>query len=263
MAAYLLSKVVIFLVSPLGTALVLLSLGLVLVLFGRARRLAGGLLLAGLAWLWLWSLPAVSDWLVHQGESAFPPARAESLPAAEAIVVLGGALVPAAPGSPYPDMSAAADRAWHAARLYRAGKAPLIVASGGSDPQATPMSEAEALRMLLTDLGVPSRAILLEPNSRNTRQNAQFTAAVLRQRNVHRILLVTSALHMRRARMEFEQAGLQVVPAATDHAQPKAGGVLRWLPEAEALDASGRAMKERVGTWGLELAIAAKGAFSR
>lgn len=252
MVPYAFSKLAIALISPLGTALALLGAGSLLHLTARRRRASRAgmiLIVSGVAWLWLWSMPVASDWLVQRAESEFPPLAAEALPEAEAIVVIGGALFPPSPGMPYPDMGAAADRAWHAARLFHAGKAPLVVASGGGDPEVTPVSEAEALRGLLVDLGVPHSALLLETRSRNTRENAEFTAALLKQREVRRILLVTSALHMRRAVAEFHRTGLQVIPAATDHAQAKVGGMQRWVPETGALDASARTLKEMVGKW--------------
>jgi uncharacterized SAM-binding protein YcdF (DUF218 family) len=146
---------------------------------------------------------------------------------------------------PYADLSSVADRVWHAARLYHAGKAPLLVLSGGNAPGA--VSEAEAMRLFLLDLGVPASAMLLEKDSGNTRQNASLSAALLAQRGVTRVLLVTSALHMARASGHFEAAGLSVVPVATDHESLNQLPGSRFLPSAEALDDSGRAMKEWLG----------------
>jgi uncharacterized SAM-binding protein YcdF (DUF218 family) len=243
---YAVSKVVIALLSPLGTALVIGVAGLLL---SRLRRVGTALVALALSWLCFWSLPAVSDALAQHVEAPYPPLRAEALPKAQAIVVLGGGMEPASPGYPYANLNLAADRVWHAARVFKAGRAPLIVASGGSDPTVTPVSEAQAMTGLLADLGVPRSAILEEGRSRNTRENAEFTAQLLAARKVHTILLVTSALHMRRSVAEFERVGFQVLPAATDHTQPNASGLQAWLPKADALDQSGRAMKEIVGEW--------------
>jgi uncharacterized SAM-binding protein YcdF (DUF218 family) len=242
-----LSKLAIALVSPLGTALLLGLLGLLLL--PKARRAGATLLVIGLAWLWFWSTPAASDALQQELEGRYPARAAESLPRADAIVVLGGAMAPPSPGQPYPDLGSAADRVWHAARVFRAGKAPLVLASGGSDPEVSRVAEAEIIAGLLVELGVPAAAILRESASRNTRENAVFSVDVLRPRQVKSILLVTSALHMPRAVAEFERVGFQVIPAATDHAQAKWGGVQRWLPDTGALDTSARGMKEVVGKW--------------
>jgi len=243
------SKFVIWLLSPLGAALCLAALALLL---AWRRRLRGSMALALLAlvWLWLWSMPVLSLWLRSTVEDQFAQAPMATLPQAQALVVLGGGLAPPSGKSTEIDLLAAADRVWYAARLFHAGKAPLLLLSGGSDPRAA-YSEARAMAFLLQDLGVPAQALLLEEMSRNTRENATFSAALLKARGIQHILLVTSALHMPRALALFAAQGLQVVPTPTDFegSQLPPPGIQAWLPDALALDGSGRAMKELVGKW--------------
>ncbi|MES2785436.1 MAG: YdcF family protein [Pseudomonadota bacterium] len=230
----------------MGTSLFLGALACLLGLFGRAR-LALLLGFTALVWLLVWSLPAVSVGFRAQLEADYPPVAMDAVPAAGAIVVLGGGIN--APGTGYPnaDLGSAADRTWHAARLFRAGKAPLIVLSGGTDPTQNLASEAAAMRILLLDLGVPEAAMVLEERSRTTEENASFSAAILHQRGVKSVLLVTSALHMRRASQHWEHRGLQVHPVATDHeARPVAAWRI-WIPDTGALEASARAIKEWFG----------------
>lgn len=245
MIPYVVSKLAIALISPLGTALLLWILGLLL---ARARRAATWLLVVGLGWLWFWSTPVVSDSFLQHLEDRYPPQLVASLPRADAIVVLGGAVAPPGHGMPYPDLSPAADRIWHAARVFRAGKAPVVVASGGSDPALADVPEAQVIAELLQELGVPAGAILQERDSRTTYENAQFTARLLQGRHVRTILLVTSALHMRRSVVEFQRAGFQVIPAATDYSEPRFSGGLQWVPDTLALDEAARCLKELVGT---------------
>ncbi len=247
------SKYVIAAISPLGTAL---ALGIVAMLLARSarrgRRRAG--FAAGafaLAWLWFWSMPIASGWIRGPLEDGAGARTIEALPAAPAIVVLGGAIEgPRLPWRPYPDLNAAADRMWHAARLYRAGKAPLLVLSGGTvHPGEAP--EAEVMRQFLGDMGVPASAMLLEGESTTTTENAADTARLLRPHGIRRILLVTSALHMRRARGLFERAGFDVVPAPTDYeVVQRPFRLLDVMPDTEALDGSARAFKEIVGRLG-------------
>ena len=90
-------------------------------------------------------------------------------------------------------------------------------------------------------------SMLLEEHSPTTGENAQNTAALLRERGIGRVLLVTSALHMHRALGLFERAGLRTYPAATDYEVRERLPVVRWLPSASALWGSGRAMKEWFG----------------
>ena len=236
-------------ISPLGTALLLGVLSLLLPWRG-AVRLALTMAFASIAWLWLWSTPAASLALCRHLESQHPALAVASLPSAEAIVVLGGAVRPPEARGGVVDLGSGADRVWHAARIYKAGKAPLIVLSGGSDPAYSVMSEAEAMRIFLRDLGVPDEAMLLESESRNTQQNAENTARLLQDRGIRRILLVTSAMHMERALRQFEGLGLEITPAVTDvegGLPPPIPG--RYLPDTDSLSASARALKELVGQW--------------
>ena len=239
-------KWAIALLAPLGTCLFLGLLALVLA-WRRRHRMAWWTGLVAVLWLWLWATPAVSDWALLHLEQAYPPVAVKALPAVQALVVLGGAMRAPSPAFPLPDLHQAADRVWHAARIYHAGKAPLLVLSGGAAHTPGALPEAQAMQLFLRDLGVPSAAMLLESRSANTRENAEMTAALLKSRGISRVLLVTSALHMARARAQFESAGLQVVPAATDHIVSEIPNTLRWLPSAEALDTSGRVIKEWVG----------------
>lgn len=237
------------LILPPGGLILLALIGLWLT--WRDWRGGKTLVFVSLAALWLLATPAVSDLLRGRLESMYPPVPVEELPFADAIVVLGGGIDPPTSRNPHPDLGAAADRYWHAFRLWRAGKAPEILISGGMLPwRDAGLSEAEAAVALLTDLGVPANRIVLEPASLDTRQNARLSADLLRSRGADRVLLVTSALHMRRALGHFNAAGVEVYTAPTDHevrADPP--GLLRWLPDASALDGSRRALTEMLGYW--------------
>lgn len=240
------------LLSPLGTACCGLLLAAVLALL-RWRRVAALAAALSLLWLWVFALPVTAHALREDLGSAYPPVPAAALPEAGAIVILGGGMVPPAAGQPYPHLADAADRVWHGARLYHAGRAPLIVTSGGFNPIHADAPEALAMGVFLRDLGVPAANILSEDRSRSTRENAAFTAALLRMRGIDHILLVTSAAHMPRALPLFEAQGLRVVPAATDHGGRARAGWTRFLPNARALADSGDAVKEYLGRWGRRL----------
>ena len=241
-------KLLIALALPPAGPILLALLGLLLA--WRDWRFGKTLVVIALASLWLLATPAVSDLLRYSLERRFPPQAMDAIPAADAIVALGGGIQPATSRNPHPNLGAAADRYWLAARLWRAGKAPEIVVSGGALPWLDARSsEAEAAARFLAELGVPDNRVLLESSSQDTRENAAMTEAVLRTRGARRVLLVTSALHMRRALARFEQiAGIEFIPVAADHevaADPP--GVIRWLPDTGALDGSRRALKEYLG----------------
>ena len=150
---------------------------------------------------------------------------------------------------PWPNLGQAADRVWHASRLFASGKAPVVLLSGGSDLSKASQPEALGMRQFMLDLGVPASALLTEEFSRNTRQNAEMSAKLLRERGIQKVLLVTSALHMSRAVQLFEQQGLEVHAVATDHEVGNSNGRLPWLPDANSLDGSARAFKELVAFW--------------
>lgn len=241
-------KLLIALISPLGGGIVLFLWALLLG-WQKRGRWAGVLGWTGLLWLTVWSLPVASHALRAGVESAYPPRAAAMTPSAQAMVVLGGAVRPPEVLGQAPDLKDTADRVWHAARLFHAGKAPVLVMSGGSVLAKSATSEADVMRQFALDLGVPGVAIVLEERSRNTRENARFTAEILKAKGVDQILLVTSALHMRRAVSLFESQGLTVIPAATDHEARSRFSAIDWLPDAQALEGSARAMKEIVGRW--------------
>lgn len=245
-----LDKILAQLAYPLGLWLVLSVVALVLMTLSRPRLGMSALAMA-VIWTGMWSLPAVSDSLRLSLEARFANQPVADLPIAEALVVLGGGIRSVPPDWPYPDLGGGADRVWHAARIYHAGKAPLIVISGGRLAWlGERTSEADAMKDFLFDLGVPPDAILIDDRSASTRENAVFTAELASERGIDRVLLVTSALHMRRALGAFHAAGLDATPAAADfEVVPEPNHVLRWLPDAAALADSTRALKEYLGLW--------------
>ncbi|SDW04657.1 YdcF family protein [Thiocapsa roseopersicina] len=231
--------------SPLLHVLALWALALLLLALGRQRAaLVAGLI--GWIWLTFWSLPIVSGSARVGLEAEFPAIPIERLPHADAIVVLGGAIGTPDARRPFPTLTDSSDRLWQAARLYRAGRAPMLVLSGGSDTAVALTSEAQAMQVFLSDMGVPPDVMLLEERSRTTLQNAEFSAVLLREEGIERVLLVTSAFHMRRAMDAFEAQGLQALPAAADHAMAPAGPGA-WIPSAGALNNAAFVIKEWVG----------------
>ena len=100
--------------------------------------------------------------------------------------------------------------------LQRKGFAPLLVLSGPA-PKGGP-AEAEVRAGLARELGVSSSAILTEAGARTTREEAIRIGALLRARQVRRMLLVTSPQHMLRSQRLFERAGFEVLPATAEDA---------------------------------------------
>ena len=245
------TKLLSLLVYPLNQSLILLILAMLLLWFG-ARRSCGLLLLLAIGWLWASSTAMTADWLMGQLERDYRPRALAVTPEADAIVVLGGATRGDTHMSSLGDLNQAADRLVHAVALYRAGKAPRIVLSGGSRPGGRP--EAQLMQEILEVMGVPARAILTEEASRDTFENASFSQAVLAGKGIKRILLVTSAYHMRRSEALFRASGFEVIPAPTDYQRLVAPPLVpRWLPTAEDLETTSLAIHEYVGYWAYAL----------
>ncbi|MFZ1539628.1 MAG: YdcF family protein, partial [Chromatiaceae bacterium] len=164
-------------------------------------------------------------------------------------VVLGGA-VGLVGDPPTENLSGGSDRILRAARLYRAGKVGRVLAVGGNQSWlGNPVPEAEAMRDLLVEWGVPAAQVLTETASGNTRENALYAAAIIREHGWTRVLLVTSARHMHRAVAAFRAAGIAVIPSATDYAVvgPQPLDVLDFLPNADALGGVSFALREWLG----------------
>ncbi|MDO8334794.1 MAG: YdcF family protein [Nitrosomonas sp.] len=247
---FLIEKAIALLLAPLGMGLLLGALALVVGVV-QWRKLGWVLGCLAVGWLYLWSTPWLSMHARAAIESAHPARLVVDVEVAPVAVVLGGGVAsPAPPARFMPDLGRAADRVWFAAQLFHAGKVERIVLSGSVDSRVGGLSEAESMRIFIRDLGVPDAAIHLESTSINTRQNAVHVAQLLNAWGVDRLLLVTSALHMPRAKRQFEAQGLVVFPAATDHeAVGTAWDIRKLMPDSESLDGSGRAIKEWIGLW--------------
>ena len=205
-----------------------------------------------LGWLFVWGTDSVPKKLGLWLENPYPPMPMEQVPQADVIVLLGGGMGPPKGVCLYPELFSAADRVWHAARLYHAGKAPVIMPSG--------CSEAGSSTVLLRELGVPASAIVVEDRAKNTIENGLFSKTLMEKNGYTNALLVTSAFHMRRSEMIFRTLGVRVFPVTADHevlyGHQGSTTMYNWpaiafsLPNAGTLDRSAWYLKELFGYWG-------------
>ncbi|MEO7952966.1 MAG: YdcF family protein [Polaromonas sp.] len=240
--------------KPLLTGLLMPPAGLLLAaLLGMLlawRKHRGGLALTtiALALLWLLSCEGMAVWLARTALPQFAPASAARLKAGrvQAIVVLGGGLLPDAPeyGQAQPGDRTAA-RLRYGIWLARQSGLPIAFSGGtgwaaGSLPAASEASVAA--RMALQDYGVKLR--WTEGQSRDTAGNARLLAPMLQHDGVQRIALVTDAWHLPRAVAAFERSGLTVSPAPTAFVLPRDRTALQWLPSPQGLQASHNVLRE-------------------
>jgi uncharacterized SAM-binding protein YcdF (DUF218 family) len=232
------------LIIPLNLCLTLMAIGAVVAIF-RWRKTAVAFVLVGAGWLIAWTLPITSLWVGGYLEHMYPHPPPSDLPTADVIVVLGGNTANARDNwfEPY-DRHNSTTRVDTAAELYAAHRAPKVLLSGGA--LEGDVSEARGMAHAIRQLGVPEDALILENSSRSTYENAARTKEQLNARDVHRVLLVTSALHMPRAVATFRKQQVDVIAASVPPqiTLPPDGSVSPWLPNERALEASRSIVKE-------------------
>lgn len=236
------------LILPPGILILLGLLGLLMV-----RRLLGRLLiLVTITSLYLLSTPFFAQQLMGslQVIGALTDAQIANSDA-QAIVVLGAGRRKAAPEFAGQDTVNALllERLRYAAWLSRKSGLPVIP-SGGSPLSDGPSEAAMSRQVLEQEFGV--RVLMIEEQSRTTRDQSLIVAGLLEKRGIRRVMLVTHAWHMLRALDVFEAAGINVQPAPTGFVPgPSSGrGSYRdWLPSARALRNSYLALHEQLGRW--------------
>ena len=124
---------------------------------------------------------------------------------AEAIVVPGAGIT--GPGCAL--NQSATRRTMLAVKLFKEGRAPLVVFTGGKS-RASACIVGEAMAAWAVDLGIPREAIIVEPRSSTTWENAVYTRALLLPRGIHKILIVTDALHALRCVKVFRNLDFEV-----------------------------------------------------
>lgn len=231
-----------FLLPPLNL-LVCCALGIVLL--KRSQRLARTVLIFACLVLYVFSTPIIVGTLRRSAETTPPLNPDVALPEAEAIVVLAGGLYRKAPEYGVDTVDGyVLERLRYAARLYRLTGKPVFVTGGswreGVRPESHAMKES-----LEEDFHVPVQWV--EDRSRTTLENARFSAPLLQQNGIHKIYLVTHALHMRRAREAFERMGLIVIPAPTVFATREQLSILHFLPQGASLESGNNVLYEWLG----------------
>jgi uncharacterized SAM-binding protein YcdF (DUF218 family) len=252
--AFFFSKFLPLFVYPLGLSACLLAIALFLS-WKKYVRLSRNFLIAALVILYVSSNRYFSDGLVRSLESRYIPTT--ELPTADGIVVLGGGIKPQSAPRPWIEVGEAGDRLIYGAKLYREQKAPWLILSGGRVTwrvDGGKGSESEDMAILAEIMGVPRSAMLQDPTSFNTKENAENVKQILKQHNLKKILLVTSALHMPRALAIFQKLKIDAIPAPTDFLVVDSDSEwslaefsLRILPDSNALNNTTNAIKEYLG----------------
>jgi uncharacterized SAM-binding protein YcdF (DUF218 family) len=250
---FIAKKVVSTACYPLGTSLLFLFMGLVFWCVRPRSRTGVFFVLAGTAWLTVMSLPITGFMMLRSLErDAGHYANAAELRSKDVrfIVVMGGDrrlgdLTPV-------DRIACTSlvRVLEGIRIWKGLPEAKLVLSGGGYEEGV-VTSAEGMATLATEMGVPRSAIIVESQSLDTGDEARILKPVL---DGKAFTVVTSASHMRRSLMNFTHVGLAPIPAPADfEAMTIHLDLLDFLPRAQGLQSSQKAIHEYLGIWALLL----------
>ena len=215
-----LSKVLPYLIYPAGLISILVLTGLIFCRTAKAKNIVLWLLLI---FVFIGGNKLPGAFLIHKLEQTYAPFQGNET--ADAIVVLGGGTVTKSDPRQVVEINGAGDRIIYALQLYRNGAAEKILLGGSyiswrdgvvqtDNGVSSPASEmAELMQMF----GVPDDSLLVQDRSVNTAEEAVEDAKILKELGLNKIILVSSATHMRRAVPLFEKQGLTVIPAPVDY----------------------------------------------
>ena len=159
-------------------------------------------------WLWrlcvlllLWLL-GVAAWIIWVGD------RDQAAPS-DAIIVLGAAAYDAKPSPVFEE------RIRHGLDLYRQGLAPKLIFTGGFGGAGARFSESQVARRYALKQQIPAKDILIESQSRTTRQNLVEAKRLMDAHGMRRAILVSDPLHMARALRLSQELGIDALASST------------------------------------------------
>ena len=235
------------LLLPPASLLLLILAGVLLLRF--SKRWGKALCVLGAVLLWVLSCSATAYALNQLLLRSYPVVTADQLKQTQAIVVLGGGVELYAPEYGQTTLSTAAyQRLVYGRYLKTLHDLPLVYSGGKgwAAPSGQVQSEAQvASYVLQRDFGLTF--FLADEPSRDTRENALHSYALLSAKGIKRIALVTHDWHMQRSVMQFEAAGFEVLPAPMGYTQPPMRWDTDYLPSANGLRASKRVLHEWLG----------------
>ena len=235
-----LHKILPLIVSPLFMILVMVIGGLII----GSRKIS----FTGIAILIICSLPILSSELNAYLEKDYQLNRTSDVDTASAIVVLSGMVrtIKTKDGFAY-EWTDSVDRIFAGIDLFKENKAPFLILTGGKLPWSVGKPEGEYLRDVAMKYGIPKKYILLSKNVENTDQEAKAVRKIL-STDDPKVILVTSAFHMPRAKKVFEAAGITVIPFPVDF---RSGAekltFMNFIPSAAAFYSTSSFIREIIG----------------
>jgi len=245
---FVFSKTIGYLLLPTNFLIGVGFVGAVL-MFTRFASFGRKLVIAAVLLLIICGLSPLGNLLLYPLEQRFPPWDA-ARGAPDGIIVLGGSVEPdvsVARGTPV--VRSSPDRVIAAAALaYRYPKARIVFSGGSPNLISNEAREADFARAVFESLGIDKSRLIIERDSRNTQENAEFSKALLAPKEGERWLLVTSAFHMPRSVGLFRKAGFAVEPYPVDWQVGGRGDLLSFTNSAiKGLGRTDTALREWMG----------------
>jgi uncharacterized SAM-binding protein YcdF (DUF218 family) len=204
------SKLMGYILNPLAWIVI----AMILAVFTRKPGKRKKFLIAAFLLLLIFTNPFIGDEAIRRWEKPLTKAPTETYTAG---IILGGDIASYDKATDRVLFRSGADRLMQAIELFNTGVIKKIIISGGPGHILyRDRMEADYIRNYLVNIGINESDIIYESRSMNTIENATFTAQLMKENNITgTALLITSALHMRRAVTTFEKQGVSVEPYPT------------------------------------------------
>jgi uncharacterized SAM-binding protein YcdF (DUF218 family) len=235
-----LHKILPLIASPLFLIIFLIILGTIF----KSKKIT----LFGIVILIFCSLPIISNKLITYLEKDYTLQDASTINNADAIVVLSGMIKTIKVNDKLKyEFDDGVDRILSGIDLFKSNKASLLILTKGQLPWSLGMPEGEYLKEFAIKLGVPEESILLTDNVQNTDQEAKSIKKLLNS-NDAKVILVTSAFHMPRAKKVFEASNIKVIPFAVDFiSSHQKLTFMSFMPSPYALSDTSLFLREMIG----------------
>ena len=235
-----LHKVIALIASPLFLIIFLIFLGIIF----KSKKIS----LLGFIVLIFCSLPIISSKLISYLEKDYILQNISNIDKADAIVVLSGMLKTMKFNNKLEyEFNEKVDRILSGIDLFKNDKAPLLILTRGKFPWLVGVPEGEYLKNFAMKFGIPEESIFLTDSVQNTHQEAKSVKKLLNS-NEAKIILVTSAFHMPRAKKVFESYNIKVIPFAVDFINTHSKlTIIDFIPSASSFLVTSVFVREMIG----------------
>ncbi|NBR84793.1 MAG: YdcF family protein [Proteobacteria bacterium] len=246
-------RVALTLLEPIGFIWACI-LGVAIFLLRRRQWRPAAVLAALAALMWVFGATPLPGRILAALERPWVGVKRTELPTADAVVLLGGFLAPSREEVGQVHFNGSADRAVTALELIRLGKAKVLAVGGGSSRyNGEVYCEADSFKQLVDERKLSAAEVISLGGCKNTRHEAEKIGILAREHGWKRILLVTSASHMKRAAAVFRSTtALEVIPAPCAFlTQVSVYGYEEFalVPDVGGFAKISNVLHERIGWW--------------